>query len=37
MSHRKAVFFQPRFNAAKLMNPPYGRLVEKVLGLLVGG
>ena len=33
-SHRKSVFVQPRFAAAKLLYPPYGRTFEKVLALL---
>jgi coniferyl-aldehyde dehydrogenase len=33
-THRKPVFVQPRFAAAKLLYPPYGKLFEKVLGLL---
>jgi coniferyl-aldehyde dehydrogenase len=33
-THRKPVFIQPRFAAAKLLYPPYGKLFEKVLGLL---
>jgi coniferyl-aldehyde dehydrogenase len=33
-SHRKPVFVQPRFAAAKMLYPPYGKLFEKVLGLL---
>ncbi len=33
-THRKPVFTQPRFAAAKLLYPPYGRTFEKVLALL---
>ena len=33
-SHRKSVFVQPRFAAAKLLYPPYGGTFEKVLALL---
>ncbi len=33
-SHRKPVFVQPRFAAAKMLYPPYGKLFEKVLRLL---
>jgi coniferyl-aldehyde dehydrogenase len=33
-THRKPVFVQPRFAAAKLLYPPYGKLFENVLGLL---
>ncbi len=33
-THRKPVFVQPRFAAAKMLYPPYGKLFEKVLGLL---
>ncbi|HQR12435.1 MAG TPA: coniferyl aldehyde dehydrogenase [Casimicrobiaceae bacterium] len=33
-THRKPVFVQPRLAAAKLLYPPYGKLFEKVLGLL---
>jgi coniferyl-aldehyde dehydrogenase len=33
-THRKPVFAQSRFAAAKLLYPPYGRMFEQVLGLL---
>jgi len=33
-THCKPVFVQPRFAAAKLLYPPYGKLFENVLGLL---
>ena len=33
-THRKPVFTQPRFAAAKLLYPPYGKKFEKVLALL---
>ena len=33
-THRKPVFVQPQFAAAKLLYPPYGKLFENVLGLL---
>jgi coniferyl-aldehyde dehydrogenase len=33
-THRKPVFVQPRFAAAKLLYPPYGAVFEKVLALL---
>jgi coniferyl-aldehyde dehydrogenase len=33
-THRKPVFVQRRLAAAKLLYPPYGKLFEKVLGLL---
>jgi coniferyl-aldehyde dehydrogenase len=33
-THRKPVFVQPRLAAAKLLYPPYGKVFEKVLGLL---
>ncbi|MEO8753242.1 MAG: coniferyl aldehyde dehydrogenase [Casimicrobiaceae bacterium] len=33
-THRKPVFVQRRFAAAKLLYPPYGKVFEKVLGLL---
>jgi len=33
-THRKPVFVQPRFAAAKLLYPPYGKVFERVLGML---
>jgi coniferyl-aldehyde dehydrogenase len=33
-THRKPIFVQSRFAAAKLLYPPYGKLFEQVLGLL---
>ena len=33
-SHRKGVYVQSRFTAAKLLHPPYGAAFEKVLALL---
>ncbi|MEP7329500.1 MAG: coniferyl aldehyde dehydrogenase [Betaproteobacteria bacterium] len=33
-THRKPVFTQPRFAAASLLYPPYGRVYERVLALL---
>jgi coniferyl-aldehyde dehydrogenase len=33
-SHRKPVFTQPRFAAASLLYPPYGKAFERVLALL---
>jgi coniferyl-aldehyde dehydrogenase len=33
-THRKPVFVQARFAAARLLYPPYGKVFEKVLGLL---
>ena len=33
-THCKPVFVQPRFAAAKFLHPPYGKMFEKVLGLL---
>ena len=35
-SHKKSVFYQSRFNAAGLLSPPYGRLIERALNLLIG-
>ncbi|MBX2801451.1 MAG: coniferyl aldehyde dehydrogenase [Myxococcales bacterium] len=34
-SHHKAVFRQPRFNARFLLDPPYGRTVERLLSWLM--
>jgi coniferyl-aldehyde dehydrogenase len=33
-THRKPVFVQPRLAAAKFLYPPYGKVFERVLGLL---
>ncbi len=33
-SHKKAVFHQSRLNAGFLLRPPFGRLTERVLGVL---
>lgn len=35
-SHRKAVFQQSRFNAAKFLLPPYGERIDKILKMLLG-
>ncbi len=35
-THRKPVFTQPRFAAASLLYPPYGKTYERVLALLRG-
>ncbi len=35
-SHKKAVFMQARLNSAGLLNPPYGKTVDRLLNLLVG-
>lgn len=35
-SHKKAVFQQARFNAAKLLLPPYGERINKLLKMLLG-
>ena len=34
VAHRKPVFTQPRFAAASLLYPPYGKVYESVLALL---
>jgi coniferyl-aldehyde dehydrogenase len=34
-SHAKGVFTQSRFNAVSLMRPPYGKLFERILRLLL--
>jgi coniferyl-aldehyde dehydrogenase len=34
-SHAKGVFTQSRLNAVSLMRPPYGKLFERMLGLLL--
>jgi coniferyl-aldehyde dehydrogenase len=33
-SKRKAVFYQSRFNALKLLRPPYGKRIETLLKIL---
>ncbi len=35
MSHAKGVFIQPRLNLASVVRPPFGRLIERVLGLML--
>jgi coniferyl-aldehyde dehydrogenase len=35
-SHKKAVFYQARWNGAAMMSPPYGEKVEKLLKMLIG-
>lgn len=35
-SHKKAVFYQSRWNGAGMMAPPYGERVEKLLKMLIG-
>lgn len=35
-SHLKGVFFQSRINGAFLMNPPYGKPLEKLVSILAG-
>jgi coniferyl-aldehyde dehydrogenase len=35
-SHKKAVFHQSRFNVAKLLLPPYGARIDKLLKMLIG-
>ncbi len=35
-SHKKAVFYQARWNGAGMMAPPYGERVEKLLKMLIG-
>lgn len=35
-SHKKAVFHQSRFNATKLLLPPYGERINKLLKMLMG-
>ena len=35
-SHKKAVFHQSRFNAARLLLPPYGDRIDKLLKMLIG-
>ncbi|MCB8819872.1 coniferyl aldehyde dehydrogenase [Microvirga rosea] len=34
-SHAKSVFHQARFNGSGLTKPPYGRMVERLLGLVL--
>ncbi len=34
-SHRKAVFHQPRLNSRFLLDPPYGRTIERLLDFLM--
>jgi coniferyl-aldehyde dehydrogenase len=35
-SHLKGVFQQSRLNAGGLLNPPYGKTIERLLGVLMG-
>ncbi|MDN3639518.1 coniferyl aldehyde dehydrogenase [Simiduia curdlanivorans] len=35
-SKPKSVLYKPRFNGMKMLYPPYGGLVDKVLGFLIG-
>ncbi|HEX2675445.1 MAG TPA: coniferyl aldehyde dehydrogenase, partial [Polyangiales bacterium] len=35
-SHKKAVFYQSRWNGAGMMLPPYGERIEKLLKMLIG-
>jgi coniferyl-aldehyde dehydrogenase len=35
-SHKKAVFYQARWNGAAMMAPPYGEKVEKLLKMFIG-
>ncbi|MDF1565924.1 MAG: coniferyl aldehyde dehydrogenase [Deltaproteobacteria bacterium] len=34
-SHQKAVLYQSRFHALNLMNPPYGKLIERFLAFMM--
>ncbi|MDP7034495.1 MAG: coniferyl aldehyde dehydrogenase [Planctomycetota bacterium] len=34
-SHRKGVFYQSRFNAAGLLRPPYGGMIDRILSFLI--
>ena len=34
-SHKKGVFYQSRFNAAGLLRPPYGGLIDRMLSFLI--
>lgn len=36
-SHKKGVFLQPRLNGAALLAPPYGRRIDGLLKILLGG
>jgi len=35
-SHAKAVLYQARLNATGLLSPPYGKLIDRMLGALIG-
>jgi len=35
LSHAKSVFYQSKFNAGNMIYPPYGKLVERIIGFLV--
>ncbi len=35
-SHKKSVLYQAKLNATALLSPPYGALIDRMLGLLIG-
>ncbi len=34
-SHRKAVLYQPKLNGAGLVSPPYGKMVDRLLSIVL--
>jgi coniferyl-aldehyde dehydrogenase len=34
-SHRKSVLYQPRLNGAAMVSPPYGKVVDRLMGLVL--
>jgi len=34
-SHRKAVFYQPKLNGAAVVSPPYGKMVDRLLSIVL--
>ncbi len=37
LSHAKSVFYQARFNGGTMLDPPYGKIFERITGFLVRG
>lgn len=35
MSHARGIFIQPRLNASDVIRPPFGKLFDRVIGLLL--
>jgi coniferyl-aldehyde dehydrogenase len=36
-SHKKSVLYQAKLNATAILSPPYGKLIDKMLDVLIGG